>query len=320
MMAQEDVKSCYFFLLVLPRRRGVWWAASGRRPSDQLGFMCARGAARKQHTLTCLPRITYNDDTHVLSPLAPYKQRALEPERESPLQGVAVESMAASAAAAAGPCSSSAALAASARALPSTSLVPRRHACNSSSSSQAGRRRGEGAHFPCRRRLPIASATRSIGLDLYQQQQYHQHHHHMRRHHQQPGAASVVAAAAGGASGAAAFPPSSPDDNAAPRRPPSRPRPPPTLTNTTNLRAAPVTPWARFLVFAADLARSLWQFLCASAALLPQFSAPAPAEALRRLGMVLAASLVMVAVVSAVDGTWMSMYLRRAAARGAGFG
>jgi hypothetical protein len=36
--------------------------------------------------------------------------------------------------------------------------------------------------------------------------------------------------------------------------------------------------------------------------------------------MVLAASLVMVAVVSAVDGTWMSMYLRRAAARGAGFG
>jgi hypothetical protein len=77
----------------------------------------------------------------------------------------------------------------------------------------------------------------------------------------------------------------------------------------------PTTPLARLLAFASESVAALWRFLRASAALLPQFSAPAPAEALRRLGLVLAASLAMVAAVSTVDGAWLSLYLARAATR-----
>ena len=54
------------------------------------------------------------------------------------------------------------------------------------------------------------------------------------------------------------------------------------------------------------------RFLAACCALLPQFVAPPLPEALRRAGLVLAASLVMVVVVSSVDSAWLYLYLLRA--------
>jgi len=120
-----------------------------------------------------------------------------------------------------------------------------------------------------------------------------------------PGDGSNAAAAAVAAAAAAA--------SARPRPPP--PLPPRPSSGGAHLSRAPATPLARFLASAGESLVTLWRFLRSSAALLPQFSAPAPAEALRRLGLVLAASLAMVAAVSAVDGAWLSLYLARAAAR-----
>lgn len=114
---------------------------------------------------------------------------------------------------------------------------------------------------------------------------------------------------------------SAPGGGAQPPPPPSaRPRPAarPAGPGGARLTPVPTTPLARAAAFAADLLRALWRFLGASAALLPQFSRPSPAEALRRLGLVLAASVVMVATVSAIDGAWLSLYLMRATALMAG--
>ncbi|KAF8071127.1 RPL13 [Scenedesmus sp. PABB004] len=58
--------------------------------------------------------------------------------------------------------------------------------------------------------------------------------------------------------------------------------------------------------------QALWVFLAASWALRPQFVAPSLPEALRRLVLVLAASLAMVVVISSIDSAWLYVYLATA--------
>lgn len=58
--------------------------------------------------------------------------------------------------------------------------------------------------------------------------------------------------------------------------------------------------------------RALLGFLRACWELLPEFVAPSVPEALRRLVLVLAASLAMVVVVSTIDSGWLWLYLLRA--------
>lgn len=58
--------------------------------------------------------------------------------------------------------------------------------------------------------------------------------------------------------------------------------------------------------------QSLAGFLRACWELLPEFVSPSLPEALRRLGLVLAASLFMVVVVSTIDSGWLFLYLANA--------
>jgi hypothetical protein len=63
---------------------------------------------------------------------------------------------------------------------------------------------------------------------------------------------------------------------------------------------------------AATHLQALGAFLAAAWALAPQFVAPSLPEALRRLGLVLAASLAMIVVVCTLDSGWLHLYLLHA--------
>jgi len=54
------------------------------------------------------------------------------------------------------------------------------------------------------------------------------------------------------------------------------------------------------------------RFIYSCGEVLPQFVSPPLPEALRRTGLVLAVSLVMVVVISSVDSAWLYLYLLRA--------
>ena len=82
-------------------------------------------------------------------------------------------------------------------------------------------------------------------------------------------------------------------------------RPMHTLRRITSLLAV-VPNWLASTV--AKAARFVWS--CGE--VLPQFVSPPLPEALRRTGLVLAVSLVMVVVVSSIDSAWLYLYLLRA--------
>ncbi len=50
-----------------------------------------------------------------------------------------------------------------------------------------------------------------------------------------------------------------------------------------------------------------WVLSCAE--VLPHFSTPSPQQALYRLGLVLAASLILVVVISTIDGAMLQLYV-----------
>ena len=79
-------------------------------------------------------------------------------------------------------------------------------------------------------------------------------------------------------------------------------RPPPRLGPLLNLLPLPL---AAALVGAA-------RFVASCGEVLPQFVSPPLPEALRRAGLVLAVSLVMVVVISSIDSAWLYLYLLRA--------
>jgi hypothetical protein len=54
------------------------------------------------------------------------------------------------------------------------------------------------------------------------------------------------------------------------------------------------------------------RFVASCGEVLPQFVSPPLPEALRRAGLVLAVSLVMVVVISSIDSAWLFLYLLRA--------
>jgi hypothetical protein len=54
------------------------------------------------------------------------------------------------------------------------------------------------------------------------------------------------------------------------------------------------------------------RFVASCSEVLPQFESPPLPEALRRAGLVLAVSLVMVVVISTIDSAWLFLYLLRA--------
>lgn len=86
----------------------------------------------------------------------------------------------------------------------------------------------------------------------------------------------------------------------------------PHLTTPSSIAARLAAPLSLLPEPLANALAAAARFLAACCALLPQFVAPPLPEALRRAGLVLAASLVMVVVVSSVDSAWLYLYLLRA--------
>jgi hypothetical protein len=68
----------------------------------------------------------------------------------------------------------------------------------------------------------------------------------------------------------------------------------------------------RLWAWAASALVAAVRFVASCGEVLPQFESPPLPEALRRAGLVLAVSLVMVVVISTIDSAWLYLYLLRA--------
>lgn len=95
-------------------------------------------------------------------------------------------------------------------------------------------------------------------------------------------------------------------------------RPPPSaVLSEEQLRRLGARSWLSLLWDAVPLwlAQALVgavRFVASCGEVLPQLESPSLPEALRRTGLVLAVSLVMVVVVSSVDSAWLFLHLLRA--------